>query len=45
MIPVAYGKDADINVLNAIARASDTKMQSGDANTIKRLLEVIGSYF
>lgn len=45
IIPVAYGKDADINALNAIARASDTKVQSGDANTIKRLLEIIGSYF
>jgi len=45
VIPVAYGKDADINALNAIARASDTKVQAGDANTIKRLLEVIGSYF
>jgi Ca-activated chloride channel family protein len=45
VIPVAYGSDADINALNAIARASDTKVQSGDAATIKGLLDVIGSYF
>lgn len=45
VIPVAYGSDADINALNAIARASDTKVQSGDAKTIKGLLDVIGSYF
>lgn len=45
VIPVAYGSDADINALNAIARASDTKVQSGDAKTIKSLLDVIGSYF
>jgi hypothetical protein len=42
---VAYGRDADISALNAIARASDTKVQSGDPATIKRLLDVIGSYF
>jgi Ca-activated chloride channel family protein len=45
VIPVAYGRDADISALNAIARASDTKVQSGDPATIKRLLDVIGSYF
>jgi Ca-activated chloride channel family protein len=45
VIPVAYGSDADINALNTIARASDTKVQSGDPATIKRLLDVIGSYF
>lgn len=45
VIPVAYGRDADINALNAIARASDTKVQSGDAKTIRGLLDVIGSYF
>jgi Ca-activated chloride channel homolog len=45
VIPVAYGGDADINALNAIARASDTKVQSSDAQGIKRLLDVISSYF
>jgi Ca-activated chloride channel family protein len=45
VIPVAYGSDADINALNAIARASDTKVQSGDAKNIKQLLETISQYF
>ncbi|MCS7055697.1 MAG: VWA domain-containing protein [Thermoflexales bacterium] len=45
VIPVAYGRDADVNALNAIGRASDTKVQSGDPENIKKLLEVIGSYF
>ena len=45
VIPSAYGSDADINALNAIARASDTKVQSGDAENIRNLLSVISSYF
>jgi Ca-activated chloride channel family protein len=45
VIPVAYGSDADINSLSAIARASDTKVLSGDPKNIKNLLESIGSYF
>jgi Ca-activated chloride channel family protein len=45
VIPVAYGSDADINALNAIARASSTKVQSGDPNDIQQVLEIISSYF
>jgi Ca-activated chloride channel family protein len=45
VIPVAYGRDADVNALNTIGRASDTKVQPGDAENIKKLLDVIGSYF
>jgi Ca-activated chloride channel family protein len=45
VIPVAYGRDADISALNSIARASDTKVQSSDPQNIKSLLDVIGSYF
>jgi Ca-activated chloride channel family protein len=45
VIPVAYGSDADINALNAIARASATKVQSGDPENIQTVLEIIGSYF
>ena len=45
VIPVAYGSDADINALNAIARASDTKVQSGDSKNIQKLLETISQYF
>ena len=44
-IPVAYGKDADVNVLGRIARASDTNVQSGDPATIKKLPTIIGRYF
>ena len=45
VIPIAYGKDADVNSLSAMARASDTKVQSGDPQGIRKLLEIIGSYF
>ncbi|MFN8374342.1 MAG: substrate-binding domain-containing protein [Anaerolineae bacterium] len=45
VIPIAYGEDADINTLSAIARASQTRVQSGDADTITSLLDIIGSYF
>lgn len=45
VIPVAYGGDADINALNAIARASATRVQSGDPENIQKVLEIIGSYF
>lgn len=45
VIPIAYGGDADIATLNAIARASSTKVQSGDPNEINTLLELIASYF
>lgn len=45
IIPVAYGSDADINALNAVARASSTKVQSGDPASIQKVLEIISSYF
>lgn len=45
VIPVAYGADADIQVLNSIARSSATKVQSGDPSNISALLELISSYF
>ena len=45
VIPVAYGSDADIQALNAIARASDTKVQPGDPKTIRSVLEQISQYF
>lgn len=45
IIPVAYGSDADIASLNSIARASATKVQSGDPEDIAKLLEIISSYF
>ena len=45
VIPVAYGGDADINALNGIARASATRVQSGDPENIQKVLEIISSYF
>jgi len=45
VIPVAYGGDADINALNGIARASATRVQSGDPENITKVLEIISSYF
>jgi Ca-activated chloride channel family protein len=45
VIPVAYGGDADINALNSIARASATRVQSGNPEDIESLLELISSYF
>lgn len=45
VIPVAYGSDADINALNSIARASATRVQSGDPENIEQVLQIIGSYF
>jgi Ca-activated chloride channel family protein len=45
LIPVAYGSDADINALNALARASATRVQSGDPESILGVLQIISSYF
>ncbi len=45
LIPVAYGADADINALNSLARASNTKVQSGDPQSILGVLQIISSYF
>ncbi|MBC8100451.1 MAG: VWA domain-containing protein, partial [Armatimonadetes bacterium] len=45
VVPIAYGAGADVRVLGEIARASATKVQSGDGSNIARLLELLGSYF
>jgi Ca-activated chloride channel homolog len=45
VIPVAYGSDADINALNTIARASNTRVVSGDPENIGAVLELISSFF
>ena len=45
VIPVAYGADADTNALLSIARASATRVQSGDPQSILGVLEIISSYF
>lgn len=45
LVPVAYGSNADINALSSLARASNTRVQSGDPNNILGVLEIISSYF
>jgi Ca-activated chloride channel family protein len=45
IIPIAYGADADGTTLNAIARASATRLLSGDPGSIGELLALLGSYF
>ncbi|HLA45830.1 MAG TPA: VWA domain-containing protein [Aggregatilineales bacterium] len=45
VIPIAYGADADISILNAFARAGNTRVQSGNPDEIRLLLELISSYF
>jgi Ca-activated chloride channel homolog len=45
VIPIAYGQGADLQSLNAIARASSTRVQFGNTGDIEKLLEVIRSYF
>ncbi|MBC7810700.1 MAG: VWA domain-containing protein, partial [Burkholderiales bacterium] len=45
VIPVAYGSDADVNTLTGIARASATRVQSGDPENILSVLQIISSYF
>ncbi len=45
VIPIAYGSDADIRTLSSIAQAANTRVQSGDPDEIRTLLELISSYF
>jgi Ca-activated chloride channel family protein len=45
LLPVAYGADADLQVLNTLARASRTEVTRGDVQNILRILEIIASYF
>jgi Ca-activated chloride channel family protein len=45
VIPIAYGADADVSTLGAIARAATTSVQSGDVSTISQVLQIISSYF
>ena len=45
VIPIAYGSTADVGTLGAIARASTTKVQSGDPKNIGSILQIISSFF
>jgi Ca-activated chloride channel family protein len=45
VIPLAYGSDADLSTLNAIARASFSTVFSGDPSNISDLLAFLSGYF
>ncbi len=45
VIPVAYGANADIRSLDRIATASNTTRQSGDPQSIQKVLEILSSFF
>jgi len=45
VIPVAYGQNADIRSLDRIAGASNTTRQSGDPQSIQKVLEILSSFF
>ena len=42
---VAYGGDADMNMLKAIAEASGGQARRGDPETIKELYKILSTYF
>ncbi|MCS6834564.1 MAG: VWA domain-containing protein [Anaerolineae bacterium] len=45
LVPLAYGKDASIVQLNALADASKTRVLSGTPENIGNLLRLLSSYF
>lgn len=45
VIPVAYGSNADIRSLDRLAAASNTTRQSGDPQSIQKVLEILSSFF
>lgn len=42
---VAYGDDADYEILEALARASGGQVRQGDLETIRQLYKILSSYF
>jgi hypothetical protein len=42
---VAYGQDADYEVLGALAKASGGQVREGDMTTIRDLYKVLSTYF
>mgnify|MGYP005837430993 CR=1 FL=1 len=42
---IAYGKDADMETLQAIARASGGQARKGDLDTIRQLYKTLSTYF
>ena len=42
---IAFGDDADYDVLRAIAETSGGQVRQGDLNTIRQLYRLLSSYF
>lgn len=42
---IAYGNDADYDVLNALAKASGGQVREGSPETIQQLYKILSSYF
>jgi Ca-activated chloride channel family protein len=42
---IAYGRDADFDVLQAIANASGGQVREGNEETIRELYKILSSYF
>jgi Ca-activated chloride channel homolog len=42
---IAYGRDADYNVLSTIAEASGGQVREGNTETIRELYKILSSYF
>jgi Ca-activated chloride channel family protein len=42
---VAFGKDADMNVLRALADATNGQVRKGDLETIRQLYKILSTYF
>jgi len=42
---IAYGDDADMDTLRAIAEASGGDVRRGDPETIRQLYKILSTYF
>ncbi len=42
---IAYGRDADYNVLDTLAEASGGQVREGNTETIRELYKILSSYF
>ncbi len=45
VFPIAYGSDADMDTLNAIAEPSGGQVWRGDLETIRELYKILSTYF
>jgi Ca-activated chloride channel homolog len=42
---IAFGKDADMNVLQSLANATNGQVRKGDVETIRQLYKILSQYF